>query len=298
MKTDKNAVPEPGVVDVAVCPDERAAMPASVTLASAASTLAPKWRLRAWLVDCGLYSWQRTRMLSLADRHGFELHIIPCDEGLLKGLPICRHFSRAMYGRVLLPRLLAELDRVIYLDSDTVVAANLADLWSIQLGDALLAACPNWPEGRPMSDTKAMAYATQELSSPNDAYFNSGVLLMDLRKCRHTNIEGVVREFLIRHQEETLAPDQDALNYAASGRYLILDGQWNIQCNAQAPSATFDQGIFHLVGPYKPWCGGPRNAYIRAYIAEMTKSKWLYWWEWPAYLLGALTPPRLRRMLE
>ena len=62
-----------------------------------------------------------------------------------------------------------EAERVLYLDSDVVVSASLEDLWMCDLEECALAAVDDiGPIDPPMM-------------SPGAAYFNSGVMLVDLK---------------------------------------------------------------------------------------------------------------------
>lgn len=45
----------------------------------------------------------------------------------------CNHLPRSAYYRILLPNLLPEVDRVLYLDYDTLVLGDLTTLWHSDL---------------------------------------------------------------------------------------------------------------------------------------------------------------------
>ena len=71
----------------------------------------------------------------------------------------------------------SDVERVLYLDSDIVVVGSLAQLWSTNLDGALFAAV----------DIPGSDRGVKHLGlSAEDGYFNSGVLLIDLKKWRKT----------------------------------------------------------------------------------------------------------------
>ncbi|HVT34306.1 MAG TPA: glycosyltransferase, partial [Nevskiaceae bacterium] len=53
------------------------------------------------------------------------------------------YFHRSIWVRVLLPRLLPDVERVLYLDADLIAADSLLPLWQTPLDDHLLAAVTN-----------------------------------------------------------------------------------------------------------------------------------------------------------
>ena len=48
-----------------------------------------------------------------------------------------------MWYRIFLPELLPDVDRVLYLDADTIAVDSLAPLWEIDLDDSYLGAVTN-----------------------------------------------------------------------------------------------------------------------------------------------------------
>ena len=90
------------------------------------------------------------------------------------------------------------------------------------------------------------------------AYFNAGVMVMDLKRFRDTGLIHAADEFLERTNYETPFVDQEALNHAVDGAFVRLDRRWNVL----AALGHADPWIIHYAGPYKPWsCEGRRFAF-------------------------------------
>ena len=78
--------------------------------------------------------------LSWLDEDRLSLEFIPL-KGRLEGIYIDPRYTEAASLRLLLPELLPELERIIYLDCDIIVRQDLARLWNeTELGDNYLAA--------------------------------------------------------------------------------------------------------------------------------------------------------------
>ena len=88
--------------------------------------------------------------------------------------------SRADYIKFYLPSILDKLDKVIYLDSDTIVLKDLTALYNIDLEDNYIGAADDW---------QSTWYDNRDAR-----FFNNGVMLMNLKKMREDNIESKLLE--------------------------------------------------------------------------------------------------------
>ena len=164
--------------------------------------------------------------------------------------------------RFLLPELLPDLDRVLYLDCDTVVTDSLLPLWRTDLSRHSVAAVSTvfpWPEwGARHCDALG-------IRDP-ERYFNAGLMLMNLRWLRnegHPNAvfeyalahgdrgwfmelpdgdEASFRDYLVAHPERMIFADQDAVNALLAKSRLVLHPRWN--CTNQLIQSPFSVGVF------------------------------------------------------
>jgi len=119
------------------------------------------------------------------------------------GVYVDPRYSAAAEYRLLLPELLPEHDKVLYVDCDVVVRKDLAELYlSTDTDDMLLAAV-----------------------FEREGYFNSGFLLMNLAQMRKEGTSSRLLEVLKTDYLEF--PDQDALNKVCKGRTLALSPSYN-----------------------------------------------------------------------
>ena len=188
-------------------------------------------------------------------------------------LPHHGHFRPETYFRLLAPQLLPNVDKAIYLDSDLIVDADVAELYDTDVTGYPLAATRDADtigqiEGY---DATVGPYLKDELGmdDPHD-YFQAGVLLMNLAELRRTVSP---REFL---RLSTLRMwrwlDQDVLNRVVNGHYVRVHMRWNYLMDwqhlrrthiiANAPAdvraeyeeAAANPAIIHFAGPdNRPW---------------------------------------------
>ena len=109
--------------------------------------------------------------------------------------------------RLALPEILPEEDRVLWLDIDTIVNADITDLMKTDLDGCYVA-------------------AVEEPIRSKDPflYYNAGVMVMDLKKLR----DGMA-DLLIRYvnRVDMRFPDQDVINLLCQGRIKPVSPYWN-----------------------------------------------------------------------
>ncbi|MBQ9813169.1 MAG: glycosyltransferase family 8 protein [Thermoguttaceae bacterium] len=132
----------------------------------------------------------------------------------------------------------ASLNKVIYLDADIVVLGSLSGLWETDLGDNFVAAVP---------DLNIRFSHQQELGLSDEfRYFNSGMLLVNLKKWREDSVLKKLLDICIEIKDVVEFPDQDPLNvYAYRTCYQELLRRWN--CHPQ-DYVQGDTIVLHYMG--------------------------------------------------
>jgi lipopolysaccharide biosynthesis glycosyltransferase len=188
------------------------------------------------------------------------------------------YLTAASLLRLQLPSVLKDIDRVVYLDCDLVVLNDIATLYDTDLLDFPLAACLDfWLTGSPPFAPPGWGAGAwhkflREVVGLTDskAYFNAGVMVIDLKRFRSTSLSHAAEEFLEQTHYETPFVDQDALNHVIDGAFVTLDTRWNVL----AALGHSDPWIIHYAGPYKPWsCEGRRfTVWNRRFWLEAAES--------------------------
>ena len=140
-------------------------------------------------------------------------------KGRLEGVYIDPRYTEAASLRLLLPELLPELDKILYLDCDIIVRQDLAKLWAqTDLADNYLAAIYE-------AAIEGQADRFRALGCDPAKYFNSGFLLMNMAQMRAKKVsEKLLEACRVPYLE---FPDQDALNQVCQGRVLPLSPLYN-----------------------------------------------------------------------
>lgn len=118
----------------------------------------------------------------------------------------------------------AEIEKIIYLDSDIVVNINISELWHVELDEHPLAAVPEILNG--IDPHRTFPIVADGRVRPED-YFNSGVLLMNLNLLRNES-EHIMQGIRFRGENpRQLFWDQTVWNYCFSARVLKLPVKFN-----------------------------------------------------------------------
>jgi lipopolysaccharide biosynthesis glycosyltransferase len=209
----------------------------------------------------------------------FQSHEM-ADECLV-GLPRLRNIPTLMWYRVYLPELLPDIDRILYVDADTLIMRELSELRSMDLAGCYVAAVENVFE-------KTLVNWPAQLGLPQAAgYFNSGVLLLNLEAMRIDNVCEKILEVGRASPVRLKWPDQDALNKVLGESRINLHPSWNCQSSLfyypeakelfgseTVKEAIRNPAIVHFEGGIKPWHFLCKHPYQKAYISHRNGTPW------------------------
>ncbi len=271
---------DPHAVNVA-CSADRAYLPhAAAMLQSLCAHADPARSINVFFLHSGLTPRDIGMLEEVTAGHA-RLTLYPIDtRGAFDGSyrSASRAPSNATYNRFLLLDLLPGLDRLIYLDVDVILRADICKLFDTDVGDAAIAAVPDWIMTRTLTgpvktidpgvpDLGIYHREVLELSDDQIArYFNAGVLLFNFAAFEDVAAESAA---LMREAFEGryLFRDQDILNRHFRDRLHVLDGRWNVfnspsaayarvpsPNHARAMAARRDPWIIHYADrDNKPW---------------------------------------------
>lgn len=139
--------------------------------------------------------------------------------GRLAGFYVDARYTEAASYRLLLPSLLEEYDRAIYIDCDIVVRNDLSCLYSsIDLNDYYLA-------GVYEAVLDFQVQRMKSLGCDPKQYINSGFLVLNLEQLRK---DGMTTKFLDALKVDYLEfPDQDVLNLVCKNKIQGLPPYYN-----------------------------------------------------------------------
>lgn len=278
------------VVSVAIYLDENYAAPATAMVRSLIENSSEQ-KIRLFVLAVEIKDEIRRRMEASWPKDRVDIEWIDLDlVGYETSFASVRYLTQAAYARILIDRLLPrDLDRVITLDSDGIMLADISELWKqVHRKHAVIAVRdPCFP--RLKDDPSSFVQAIEgDKATP---YFNSGVMLIDLKKWRELGISARCLELAKRHPGEAKIADQSLLNAVLKGEWEPLSLRWN--CNRRhlamhAYPSLRDQvypyrevleaikkpGFVHFLSSRKPWQSIPFHPHRGLYFEYLQKTEW------------------------
>lgn len=234
-----------------------------VTLASALVSLPPESPASVHVLDGGLAAATVARIRKMAERvrPGCRVGFFPVDARQFEKFRPGVRNSRMYYVRLLMGSLVPA-DKAIYLDADVVVLGNLADLWETDMGGKMVLAA----QDRKIRFLHEDCPWTLDESTREAPYFNTGVMVVDLKRWRAEHIESRALELAGKAGERGRWYDQTVINYLLPGGIGLLPETWNWQKESFSEKAD----IVHFTTGKKPWLFHGPDVRFRAWRAFHT----------------------------
>lgn len=195
------------------------------------------------------------------------------------------------YCRLFLGTILPkEVERVLYLDCDTLCDGDLNELWNLDLQGNYCAAV-----------TDALGENYYALFKMNDTsrYCNSGMVLFDLKKWRDNAMENVVAHYVREHDGYVFFMEQSVMNIVLQDKIFILHPKYNVytlisglkydelkllrHCERfytekECDEAKADSRLIHLTNLFlikgRPWLEGNNHPFKELYLQYRQKTPW------------------------
>jgi len=256
---------KPFAVPLVFCADADYGSYITVIAQSLLDNAAPEHNYHIIIFDCGIKQADLSALArQLAPHKNFQLQICDISAWLQHyhtafNVAEGQHLSPAAYGRLLIPQLCSQYDKIIYTDIDVIFNRDPACLLHIALGENYIAGVVDTnieKERRKRAGVKN--YYRKRLGLRDDqAYINSGLLVFNSKIWRE---RGLVEQCLaILARQNFRRHDQDIINFICKDKIRYIGAEWNYYCNlnrsAAETMADKDKAIalYHFVGAVKPW---------------------------------------------
>lgn len=186
--------------------------------------------LEFYIVEEGITKANKKKLVDSVDEKQVRITWLPISTCIPKDIKLPADINSLptnIYARLFISEFLpSNIDQVIYLDVDMIVLSPISKLWDINLGHKIVAAVQDqfiqtvsrWG-GVPNYEHFGIA--------PEQKYFNSGLMLINLPKWRAANVSDRVISCIHENKEFSQFADQYGLNVVLHANWLELDPLWN-----------------------------------------------------------------------
>ena len=163
--------------------------------------------------------------------------------------PLRDYYSKTTYYRLLIADMHPEYDKVIYIDSDTIVQGDISELYNENIEDHYLGACH---EQVMVQIDEYGEYVEKCIGISRHNFFNAGILLINCKEFRD-------KQLLLRFLEElhtydfVVTQDEDYLNLITKDHVRFLDQKWNTEVFKDISYPIEEAKIIHYIMFCKPW---------------------------------------------
>lgn len=191
-------------------------------------------------------------------------------------------YTRHVFYRLFMAELLpSSIEKALYLDCDIIVRHSLKELWNTDLADKAIGCVTDACGG--------LVGIYERLHYPYEyGYFNSGVLLANLKYWRDNKLSDRFVEFINQTDVQITLPDQDVLNCTLYKEKIELPLTYNSQTGLlylsehllidkkyvpELDEAISNPIILHYAGT-RPWIENCSHPYTAEYIKYKNLSAW------------------------
>ena len=163
-----------------------------VSIYSMIKNASKNYKYHIYILHTEISSEMKNEVLKLGNGN-FEISF--CDvtdylKSISDKLPIRDYYSKTTYYRLFIAEMFPELDKAIYIDSDTVVQGDISELYLTDIGDSYVGACH---EQAMVQVDEYGTYAEKVVGVSRHNFFNAGLLLIN---CDMFRVHFVLDKFI------------------------------------------------------------------------------------------------------
>lgn len=175
--------------------------------------------------DDTLTNDNRQKFIHTAENYNQDVKFISVEKYIdqLNYMASLQNYPVGSLYRLLIPEMLPELERVVYLDCDIVVNLDIAEIWSIDTENCSMAGVRDMK-----SELSYELVRCKMLGCDRRDYVNAGVLLMNLASIRKIgDLFRISYNWYVKYLPLVIYVDQDVLNVLFHGQKKFIDQKFN-----------------------------------------------------------------------
>lgn len=140
------------------------------------------------------------------------------DLAFCKDLHSPKYIDKVAASRLLLPSLFPDLNKIICIEADMFFRDDISKLYDVDIGDYYIGA---------VEDFARKIHAKELWDNEKDIYFNTGVMLVNMKKLREISYKHILECFAEKNKQKYKLKEQDLMNDAYKNHIFRLNIKWN-----------------------------------------------------------------------
>ncbi|QXE02088.1 glycosyltransferase family 8 protein [Terribacillus sp. DMT04] len=263
--------------------DDNYAHHLGVMLTSLLSNVKKNRRVMLYVIDGGITKTNKRMLMKTTMQFGTPIRFLSVNTDSYKNATESRYINKTAYYRISIPEVITDpnVERVIYIDCDTLVLTDVSELQELNLDGKMLAAV----------EDAGQLQRLEKMNITNEGrYFNSGMMVIDMENWRNHSISDKVLRFINENNDPDYLylHDQDALNAILWDKWKPIHPRWNAQSfiilKTKTPKdlaerkrhkeARQSPAIVHFTGANKPWNSDVGHPYAPLYFKFLQQTAW------------------------
>lgn len=208
-----------------------------------------------YILDFGISETNKNIIKDIVYTHNQEVSFISINKEDFSNFPMTiSYISLATYARLNIAEYIPNIEKLLYIDVDTLTNGSLKELWDTDISKHALAACKDFFIEIDQPEYKA------KIGLENYCYFNAGALLINMNKWKELNVLDMSLEWLDSYKEIIEYQDQDILNGIFKDKIKFINSRFNFtpsECgyikHRKNREIQFPAIIYHYTGHDKFW---------------------------------------------
>lgn len=239
------------IVPIFLAADDKYVKFMMVTIRSIISNATPKHQYKMYVLHTDITE-ENQAMVKRMETANCKITFVDVTSELRKiekKISLRDYYTATTYYRVFIADMFPEYEKVLYIDSDTVVREDIANLYQYELRKNYIGAVRD--QLVVQTDTYG-DYVEKVLGISRGAYFNAGVVLINCEQFRKNHM---LKKFieLLNTYTFVVAQDQDYLNILCKDNVLWVDPRWNVQMMGTLHFDDEQSKLVHYNLAAKPW---------------------------------------------
>lgn len=265
-------------MNIVITVDDNYIRPALVMLESLFEHNNPD--IHIYLLHSNVCDENLKRLAAHIGRLGGRFSDIRVPAELFEGAAVTKYFTKEMYYRLLIPRLLPDEERALYLDPDIIIFRSIEEFYRSDFDGSLMIAVPDY-----LGDVYYPERKKNLGLESRYKYINSGVILFNIAPMNECfSIDDMFR-FMDECGLTLEFPDQDLINVYFKDRIKYAPREYNFTTE-YVSTGDFLRYVFspryrrsereraviaHYMGKCKPWKSSYYYKFYRIYRSYLNK---------------------------